>query len=147
MKIGFDYDGTIEFHNSITKLIGNGREVENNSDLIKEIARFCVQNGHDVHIVTRRSLEKILIEEVLQTASELGIRRENCHFLNHRMKIKFLVENNFNLHIDDHELEKTLEEPFGTNIIMIHNKEKLLKLFSELKKQSLYQHNTQIQNK
>ena len=98
MKISTDFDGTllasIHLQDQIKDLVSEGK--------------------HDIHIVTRRfdknCFEKNLYNGIFMEnehlivygiAEQLGIKKENVHFLNREYKVNFLKSNNFDCHIDD----------------------------------------------
>lgn len=106
IKVSFDYDGTLGLHKSIQKY-----------------AKELVDDGHEVHIVTRRyddpdkygklfcqvyGIKDIGLEhkELFDVALECGILKKNIHFMNMSDKFEFFVKNaGFLWHLDDDNVE------------------------------------------
>lgn len=70
----------------------------------QDIAKRLIDNGIEVHIVTRRQ-EKTASEEVFKLAGELGILRSNIHFTNGKMKWEYLKRSNIQEHYDNNKDE------------------------------------------
>ena len=108
MKISFDFDGCLS------------------KPKVQKYAKELVNKGIDVHIVTRRYENTAmytkrdiinfgilnLIDEhndLFRIAEEVGIKKENIHFMNMANKELFFIENSdFIWHLDD--VHKEIEE-------------------------------------
>jgi len=81
-KVSFDFDGTIEFES------------------VKEYAKYLVEIGIDVHIVTAR--HHCFYLDVLEVADYIKIPHFNVIFTNGREKSDYFKRNkDFIFHLDD----------------------------------------------
>ena len=69
----------------------------------QDIAKRLINNGIEVHIVTRR--QESANAEVFKLAEELGILRSNIHFTNGKMKWEYLKRSNIQEHYDNNKDE------------------------------------------
>ena len=107
MRLSFDFDSTLTV------------------DVVQNLAKTFVENGHEVWIVTSRfehcdsSGNKVTNKELFEIADEVGITRDHIHFCNMSDKYEFLKDKEFLFHLDDDviELDFIREE---TNIFPIH---------------------------
>jgi hypothetical protein len=95
MKLSFDYDSTLD------------------QEHVQEFAKNCIEEGHEVWIVTSRLSEKYISEnslssqnsnqneDIYKTADLLGIPKERIIFMNYQDKSEFLNEKDFVFHLDD----------------------------------------------
>ncbi len=99
-KVSFDFDQTLDRKE------------------IQSYAKYLVDNGFEVHIVTARydSIDKYTEDfcnrynikrlkkdhnYLFEVADKLGISRDNIHFMNMNMKYGFFKNENFIWHLDD----------------------------------------------
>jgi len=94
-KISFDFDGTLSQH-----FDGQLNPFEND---VRNMIKRLINDGHDVHIVTRRYGNPMLTENrvVYEVAEILGLNRNNIHFTNREWKYKTINELGIEYHIDD----------------------------------------------
>lgn len=94
-KISFDFDGTISKH-----FDGQLNPFEND---VRNMIKRLINDGHDVHIVTRRYGNPMLTENrvVYEVAEILGLNRNNIHFTNREWKYNKINELGIEYHIDD----------------------------------------------
>ena len=94
-KISFDFDGTISRH--------FGGQPNPFEDDVRNIIKRLINDGHDVHIITRRYGNPMMIENriVYEVAEILGINPENIHFTNREWKYNKINELGIEYHIDD----------------------------------------------
>ncbi|MCK9282647.1 MAG: hypothetical protein M0P71_18675 [Melioribacteraceae bacterium] len=112
MKIAFDFDGTLEFLE------------------LQELARELKERGHDVQIVTTRYDEENkckypfyknmkqkqrdeLHNDLYEVAKKLNIP---YNFTNYVLKAQFLIDNNFDILIDDNSEEGDLLNSLSNKI-------------------------------
>jgi hypothetical protein len=103
MKIGFDFDGTLddEF---------GGQIINHQKEEIQELAKKYISEGHDVCIVTRRYDEehkKLGIKNehlvVYELAKKLGIT--DINFTNREFKFSHLIRLKVDMHFENSEEE------------------------------------------
>ena len=93
MKIGIDFDGTLEFPK------------------MQEIVKKLKYNGHDLYLITYRYDDENLIIQnmhnlynnnyLYELCNKVGIERKNIIFTNYKMKHSFITKYNIELHYDD----------------------------------------------
>ena len=84
-KVSMDYDDTLSTEKG------------------KELAKKMLKEGQDVSIITRRQADQM--EEVYQTAKELGIPRDKVHATNGKLKWETIKKLGIEKHIDNNEKE------------------------------------------
>ena len=90
-KVSIDYDDTLS------------------TDKGKELAKKLMQEGKDVSIITRRQADQM--DEVYNTAKELGIPRDKVHATNGKLKWETIKKLGIERHIDNNSNElKAIEE-------------------------------------
>jgi len=96
-KISFDFDGTINDHFDESL---NPFKVD-----VQNMIKHLVNEGYDVHIITRRYLDPKFSESqiVFDIANDLGIKNENIHFTDRMWKFNMINDLGINFHIDDDE--------------------------------------------
>jgi nucleoside-diphosphate-sugar epimerase len=96
-KISFDFDGTINDHFDGGL---NPFKVD-----VHNVIKRLVNEGYDVHIVTRRYGDPNLNENqiVFDIADNVGINKENIHFTDRKWKFNIINELGIDFHIDDDE--------------------------------------------
>lgn len=113
-KISFDFDGTLddEF---------GGQIINHQKEEIQKIAKYFVDEGYDVYIVTRRYDEShkhlgLKNEHVVvyDLAKKLGIK--NVYFTNREFKFSHLMKLNIEMHFENSE-----EEIHYCNIVFSQN--------------------------
>lgn len=65
----------------------------------QELAMKMIENGDNLHIITRRSPEES--EEVYRVADELGIPRDQIHFTSGKLKWEMIKKTGVSKHIDN----------------------------------------------
>lgn len=96
-KISFDFDGTINDHFDGSL---NPFKVD-----VQNMIKRLVNEGYDVHIITRRYLDPRFRENqiVFDIADNVGINKENIHFTDRKWKFNMVNDLGINFHIDDDE--------------------------------------------
>ena len=90
-KVSIDYDDTLS------------------TDKGKELAKKLMQEGKDVSIITRRQADQM--DEVYNTAKDLGIPRDKVHATNGKLKWETIKKLGIERHIDNNSNElKAIEE-------------------------------------
>jgi hypothetical protein len=90
-KVSIDFDDTLS------------------TDRGKEMAKKLIEQGYDLHIVTRR--QQTASEEVYKVAEEIGIPRDKVHFTNGKLKWELLKRLGIKIHIDNNPDEiKAIKE-------------------------------------
>jgi len=84
-KVSIDYDDTLS------------------TDRGKELAKKLMQEGKDVSIITRRQADQM--DEVYNTAKELGIPRDKVHATNGKLKWETIKKLGIERHIDNNSKE------------------------------------------
>lgn len=94
MKLSFDFDGTLA------------------RPSVQKFAKQMVEQGHEVYIVTARYEDcdrysfKTDNNDLFSVAEEVGIKKENIHFMNIENKSEFFKQNpGFLFHLDDDWVE------------------------------------------
>ena len=98
-KISVEFDGTLSrFFNGMS----NPMEMD-----VQHMVKRLIDEGHDVHIVTRRYENQMLSENraVLQMGEHLGLSDENIHFTNRNWKWQILDELGIDFHLDNDETD------------------------------------------
>jgi len=95
-KVSFDFDSTLTV------------------DVVQNLAKRLVKEGHEVWIVTSRfeftdsSGNKCNNDDLFEIAFEIGIPFDRIHFCNMDDKYNFLKDKNFLWHLDDDFIELSL---------------------------------------
>lgn len=98
-KISVEFDGVLSrFFNGLSNPIEQD---------IQNLVKRLIDDGHDVHIVTRRYENQMLSENrpVLLMAEHLGIEPDNIHFTNRNWKWQTLDELGIDYHLDNDETD------------------------------------------
>jgi len=100
-KVSFDFDSTLDTY------------------CVQLFAKFLVENGVEVHIVTSRVSDKEAPsphwnKAVWDVCEECGILKENVHFTAYRDKWEFFKDKDFVWHLDDDVIELSMLKDFTT---------------------------------
>jgi len=86
-KVSFDFDSTIS------------------QPVIQKIAKFFIDSGHEVWIVTSRMDKPSWNKDLFKVAEELGIFKSRIYFTNGEFKWRFFKDKDFIFHFDDDFME------------------------------------------
>lgn len=112
--ISVDFDGTLSRH-------FNGMSNPYEQD-VQNIVKRLINDGHDVHIITRRYSNQMLRENriVYEIAFSLGIHPDNIHFTNRSWKWEKINELGVEYHMDDDKTDIIYIEEKCPNTIGYH---------------------------
>jgi len=101
MKIGFDFDGTIDFDNLWSHRLVNSLMKDPNNEFFLITTRIEPKENKLTDFATITSQNKV----VLEVAEKLGIKIENIFFTNFEWKHSLIEKLNLDLFFDNDEVE------------------------------------------
>lgn len=118
-KISFDFDGTL-----VDDFYG---ELNNQKEEIQNICKNLIDNGYDVHIVTKRYGEIYKAYgkineyiEVFKLAEKLGIPKSKIYFTNRDWKYTTLTRLGINVHFENSKNEVDQIKKYCPDTTVVH---------------------------